>query len=480
MINSSKYKKLGLRGQLLILMLFLTLVTMTSLVYLHQWAQERIFNLIEDQIDDLTKAIKISVEQITADGKTDEARLFNYIARLKKKGIKEISILSNDQEVILSSNPKKVGTKLSVDKNELVIRADIGEGDGRHKKIYNVIIPVIVQNTQKGYIHLSMYFDDFEKLSREMRYKSLLITLLIFGVGIILSIFISYKYTEPISFLINSAKDIALGKSININRNFHGELGELVKSFNEMLRHLERKRELEKQVARFEYQAMLGQLASGIAHEIRNPLNLINLTLDHINSITVQKNFKEEIGVHIQRIKEEVRRINQLISNFLDLGKELKLQRIDIRADILINDVIETLAPKLSEKRIIIEQNYSQPVPIINVDIDKMKSCLLNIIINSIEAIKEEGKITITVKDDGTSTLLLFSDTGEGISPENISKIFTPFFTTKKTGIGLGLAITKRIIEAHGGSIWAESKPGCGTTIVIKLLKRDEGQSFNC
>jgi signal transduction histidine kinase len=469
---SVKYKELGLRGQLLIVMLFLTLVTMTSLAYIHQRTEEKIFNLVEDQIDDLTKAIEISVEQITAEGKTDEARLFNYIARLKKKGIKEVSILSNDQEVILSSNPKRVGTKLSVDKNELIIRANIGEENGLPKKIYNVIVPVVVQNTQKGYIHLSMYLDDFERLSREMHYKRLLITILIFGVGIILSIFISYKYTQPISFLINSAKDIALGKSLQIKRDFHGELGELVNSFNEMLRHLEAKKELERQMNRLEQQAMLGQLASGIAHEIRNPMNLINLTLDHIDSINRQKNSGDEIGLHIQRIKEEVRRINHLISNFLDLGRELKLQKIDIRADILIDDVINTLAPKLREKKIVIEKNYSMPVPIINVDIDKMKSCLSNIIINSIDAIKEEGKITIAVNGDETTTLLSFSDTGEGIASENIDKIFTPFFTTKKTGIGLGLAITKRIIEAHGGSISAESRIGGGTTIVIKLLRK--------
>ncbi len=472
---SLKYKRLGLRGQLLLIMLLLTLITVASLAYIHQRSEEKIFDLVEDQIDNLTKAIEISVEQITAEGKTDEARLSEYIKTLKKKGIKEISILSNDQEVIISSNPKRLGTRLSVDRNEMIIRANIGEEDGMPKKIYNVIVPIIVKNTQKGYIHLSMYLDDFEKLSMRMHYKRLLITILIFAFGIILSILISYKYTQPISLLINSARDIASGKAPQIKKEFYGELGELVNSFNEMVRKLEEKKELENQMSRLEQQAMLGQLASGIAHEIRNPLNLINLTLDHIDSINSQKDSKDEVILHIQRIKEEIKRINHLISNFLDLGRELKLQRIQIRADILIDDVINTLAAKLNEKKIIVDKNYCRPVPVINVDIDKMKSCILNIILNSIDAIREGGKITIRTTVDDDKVVLAFEDTGEGIAPENITKIFDPFFTTKKTGIGLGLAITRRIIEAHGGSISAESEQGKGTKIMIKLSEKYEG-----
>lgn len=472
---SLKYKRLGLRGQLLLIMLLLTLITVASLAYIHQRSEEKIFELVGEQIDNLTKAIEISVEQITAEGKTDEARLSEYIKTLKKKGIKEISILSNDQEVIISSNPKRLGTKLSVERNEMIIRANIGEEDGMPKKIYNVIVPIIVKNTQKGYIHLSMYLDDFEKLSMKMYYKRLLITLLIFAFGIILSILISYKYTQPISLLINSARDIASGKAPQIKKEFYGELGELVNSFNEMVRKLEEKKELEKQMSRLEQQAMLGQLASGIAHEIRNPLNLINLTLDHIDSIYSRKDSKNEVIRHIQRIKDEIKRINHLVSNFLDLGRELKLQRIQIRADVLIDDVINTLAPKLNEKKIIVDKNYCRPVPVINVDIDKMKSCILNIILNSIDAIREGGKIRISTTVDDDKVVLAFEDTGEGIAPENITKIFDPFFTTKKTGIGLGLAITRRIIEAHGGSISAESEHGKGTKIKIKLSEKHEG-----
>lgn len=374
--------------------------------------------------------------------------------------------------MILSSNPKRLGTKLSVDKNEIIIRANIGSEDGMPKKIYNVIIPVIVKNNQKGYIHLSMYLDDFEKFSRKMYYNRLLITILIFGFGIILSILISYKYTQPISLLINSAKDIALGKAPQIKRDFYGELGELVNSFNEMVRKLEEKKELENQMSRLKQQAMLGQLASGIAHEIRNPMNLINLTLDHIDSINSRKDSGEAINLHIQRIKEEIKRINHLVSNFFDLARELKLQKIGIRADILIDDVINTVAPKLSEKKIIVEKNYSRPVPIINVDIDKMKSCILNIILNSIDAISAGGEIAITIGFDNGVTLLAFADTGEGIAAEDITKIFDPFFTTRKTGIGLGLAITRRIVKAHGGSITVESEPGKGTKVLIKLGKK--------
>jgi len=467
----TRIKRLRLRTQLTLLMLSLTLTFIITFEYLHQINQERIFNLIEEQIDDLSKAIQISVEQITTIGDTDEERLKDYITKLKKKGFREISILSNDQKVIISSNPRKIGAKLSIAKNELLIHASLGGNDGILKKVYNVIVPVVIRNTQLGYVHLSLYLEDFDKLSNEMFVNRIFTTLLILGIGIGISMYISYRYTKPISELIKASKDISEGKIQQVSGDFSGEVGELMNSFNQMALKLKERLELEEHIRNLKNQALLGQLASGIAHEIRNPANFLTLTIDYINTLEIDaKNANTpEIKNLIKRMKDEISRINQMVSNFLDLGKELILEPVKIKSNVILDEIIESLSTRLKTQNITVIKKYSEPVPTIFIDIDKMKSCFMNIITNSIEAMPEGGKLSIEIKEENGFVEFAFIDTGEGIKNENIDRIFEPFFTTKRKGIGIGLAISKRVVLAHKGCIEANSIPGKGTCIKVKI-----------
>jgi len=465
------YKQIGLRSQLLIVMLLMTLVFTGTFLYIQQKNEEKIFDLIQSQINSFSKAIEVSVEQITANGATDELRLKQYIDDLKKKGIQEISILSSDQKVIASSNPMRIGSKMSVAKDELFIEASIGEEGGKPKKVYNVIVPIIIKSGLIGYIHLTMHFEDFEKLSKQMLYKRIIITLLILSLGIILSIYISHSYTKPINSLINSVKEIANGESPQIPENARGELGELAISLQDMIERLNERKKLERELKNLQQQAMLGQLASGIAHEVRNPINLISLTIDYLNSIDLfsQTISAEDIKMHFNRIKEEIVRINHIISNFFELGKDLKLNKVNIRSDVLINEVISLVEPKFRSHKINIERDFEIPPPLVNVDIDKMKSCFLNIILNSIEAMPNGGELIIKIYSSDNRVSFEFTDSGLGISQENMFHIFDPFFTTKRHGIGLGLAIAKKIVEAHSGDIKVDSTVGKGTKITILI-----------
>lgn len=461
--------RLKLRTQLLLLMLVMLSMSVIAFTYLHYLNEAAILDLMEDQINELSRAIQVSYEQLTAEANTDEARLSEYINQLKRKGIKEISILSNDQEIIASTDPHRKGTKLSVSKNEFVVRTVLGENDGSTKKLYNIIIPITVKNHRMGYVHISMYVEDFEKLSKATHIKRLIITFMIFGIGFLFSIVIAYKFTSPISSLIKGARKIVEGRLEPFTGRYTGELADLVDSFNSMVLKLKERNEMQERLKKSEQQAILGQIASGIAHEIRNPMNFINLSLDHILT-QFKKGFpQDEIESLIFRIKEEIGRVNQMLINFLNLGKEPKIYLVKIKGEVVLEEVLHLVSPRLRTQQIELVKDYCEPIPEVLMDIDKTKSVFINVLNNSIDALPNGGTIKVSILKEGGFIIYRFEDNGCGIKKEDLEKIFEPYFTTKKNGIGLGLSISERVVKAHGGEINVESQAGKGTVVTVKI-----------
>jgi signal transduction histidine kinase len=453
-------------------MLSMMVLFVGSLAYLQEVSEDKMLDLIQDEISGLTKAIEISVERITAAGSTSEVRLKNYFDQLKKRSIEEISILSDQQEVILSSNPQLIGSKISVSNNEFLIMAKIGEDEGeKPKKLYSAFVPVITKGKLEGYINIRMYFDDIEKLSREMLYKRMAWTFLIFGIGVMLCIFIAYRYTKPIRVLIDAIHSISKGRMPSLPKIPQADISGLADSLGDMITKLEEQKTLEEKLKRSEQQAMLAQLASGIAHEIRNPLNFISLSVDHLNTLNSVKasGGGEGAGELIRKTKVEIQRVNQMVTNFLDLGRELVLHPIHLRADLPLEEALGLNSHRIRDLGITVERDYCDPVPVVEIDIDRMKSCYQNLINNAADAMPNGGILKISIRENAKSVKLVFEDTGEGIRPDDLSKIWEPYFSTKKTGTGLGLAISKRIIEAHGGSIEISSTPGTGTCARVSI-----------
>jgi signal transduction histidine kinase len=464
--------RLSLRSQLLIVMLSMMLLSVGSLTYFQEVAEDKVFDLIQEEINGLTKAIEISVERITAAGSTNEARLKNYLDQLRKRNIEEVSILSDQQEVILSSNPQLIGSKISVSKNEFLIMAKIGEDEGgKPKKLYSTFVPVISKGKLEGYIHISMYFDDLEKLSREMLHRRVAWMLLVFGIGVLFCIFISYRYTKPIGILIDAIRSISLGRMPSLPSIPQADIRGLADSLGDMITKLEEQKSMEKKLKHAEQQAMLAQLASGIAHEIRNPLNFISLSVDHLSTLKYVETAGGGDGPEdlIRKTKAEIQRVNQMVTNFLDLGRELVLHLIRMRADLPVEEVLEFNGHLIRDLGIVIERDYCDPVPVVEIDIDRIKSCFKNLIVNAADAMPNGGILKISIRENAKSVELAFEDTGEGIRPDDLPKICEPYFTTKKTGTGLGLAISKRIIEAHGGSIKIISTFGRGTCARVSI-----------
>lgn len=464
--------RLSLRMQLLAVMLSMTALSAGSLVYLQKITEDRLFVLIQEEISGLTKAIEISVEQITTSGSTDEARLNSYIDQLRSRGIGEVSILSDQQEVILSSNPKMVGSRLSVSKDEFLIRAKIGAGgDGETEKIYNAFVPIISKDKLEGYVLVSIHFDDLEKLSKDLLYRRLAWTGMVFGIGVVLCIIISYRYTKPIRVLINAIRSISQGKIPSLPTIPQADIRGLAQSISDMVRKLAEEKTMEEKLKRAERQAMLVQFASGIAHEIRNPLNFIGLSVDHLSTMKCFRSDDRQGEVEglIRRIKAQIRRADQMVTDLLDLGRELVLHSATRRADVPMEEALALSSHLIRDRHIAIERDFCDPVPAIEIDMDKMTSCFQNLITNAADAMPTGGTLRVSIKESADQVNLSFEDTGEGIRSDDLAKVYEPYFTTKQTGTGLGLAISKRIVEAHGGRIDVISRQGKGTNVIITL-----------
>jgi two-component system sensor histidine kinase HydH len=218
-----------------------------------------------------------------------------------------------------------------------------------------------------------------------------------------------------------------------------------------ILRDMREIRELQEKVRRSERLASLGRLASGIAHEIRNPLSSI-------------KGFA-------QYFQGKLKPASRVIAGLLDFARPQEPRPERVSMGEILDHSLTLVQSDLQRKEIEVERNYDDGNIILNVDRDQITQAFLNIFKNSLESMEGGGKLRVSLRRNRDKTMaeIRVSDTGSGISRENLSRIFDPFFSTKKKGTGLGLAITLKIIENHGGEIGVDSSQGKGTTFRVLL-----------
>ena len=226
-------------------------------------------------------------------------------------------------------------------------------------------------------------------------------------------------------------------------------------------------RRTEDQLIRSEKLAALGQLAAGIAHEIRNPLTSINIL---IHSLTENLPSGDTHREDLRVIEEEIHRINEIVDQFLRFARPAPplLEKTDVIP--IFEETLQLLRPQMEKHRISVQKEF-RSLPAITIDKEQMKQVILNVLMNAIQAMPEGGELGLTgkVSEDGQGIQLSVHDSGIGIPPEDINKLFDPFFSKKEGGIGLGLSIAHRIIDQHHGKIEVESNPGKGTLFSLWL-----------
>ena len=311
--------------------------------------------------------------------------------------------------------------------------------------------------------------------------RSAFYTLLLLLVTTLVTGFFVWRFTRPIKELSVAARKVAGGDfDVQVPTERGDEIGTLAAAFNEMTAKLGRARELEMQLHQAEKGAVVGRLAAAIAHEIRNPLNYINLTLDHLrSSFAPADESKRETFVRLaDQLKSEVARINRHITDFLKYSRPSKLDLQDVDLRVEAEDALRLVEARAQESGIQTNIEQEGSLPTITADRESLRSVFTNLVINAVEAIDGEGG-SVSIKlaqTDPNSVKVEVTDTGCGIGPQDIAKVFEPYFSTKETGTGLGLAIVKKAIDDHGGTINVASKEGSGTTFTIILPANEKGE----
>jgi signal transduction histidine kinase len=305
--------------------------------------------------------------------------------------------------------------------------------------------------------------------------------LLLLATTLVTGLFV-WRFTRPVKYLSVAAQRVATGDfDVRVPTDRQDEMGALAIAFNDMTARLGRLRELESKLHQVEKAAVVGRLAAAIAHEIRNPLNYINLTLDHLRSsfAPVDPQKRETFERLASQLKAEVQRINRHITDFLKYSRPsaLELEPLDLRVQ--AEDALRVIAGQAAERGVDTRLEEQGKVPLVVADKDSLRSVFTNLLINSLEAI-DGGGGTVEIKlraEEPNRARVEISDTGRGIAAADIAKVFEPYYSTKETGTGLGLAIVKKAIDDHGGSVSVSSKEGSGTTFTIILPAKpdDEG-----
>lgn len=240
------------------------------------------------------------------------------------------------------------------------------------------------------------------------------------------------------------------------------------------IRNITEKKKFQKTLIQSEKLATIGLLASGIAHELRNPLNVIETARYYIDEFLHEKN--EDIAAKLEIISKNVKRSSKIINNLLEFSRQSENERESIDLNKLIGNTIALIKKELDAKNI--EYIYQgDPEAIAHFNVDSLKQALLNVLINGIQAMPKGGQLIIRVKRASSGLITIgISDTGTGIAEDDLPHIFSPFFTTKEAGVGtgLGLYISHIIIEREGGKISVDSKESEGTTFTISLPVFDE------
>ncbi len=257
-----------------------------------------------------------------------------------------------------------------------------------------------------------------------------------------------------------------LSRAIPIKNGQGG--GSLYQGFNVDITAFEQMKET---LSRTERLATLGQVAAGIAHEIRNPLVGIGSTTSLLMEDFPNEDPKRQ---DLQTILKETRRLDRIVTQIVEYARPRDIVPGSFEMAALVEETLDLLRHPVDQKHLNVTATFSPELPALEADRDQVKQVVLNAIQNSIEVLGENGTIRVEAREelrDGYRGLLTtIHDNGKGISPEDLPKIFDPFFTMgKRRGTGLGLAICRNIIEAHGGSIRAESQVGVGTVMSIWL-----------
>ncbi|MFL6375181.1 MAG: ATP-binding protein [Pyrinomonadaceae bacterium] len=486
------------RGRLLLVLALLLVATLGAQYYLNLLTQSENADLREDQEAAVVAGIAVGFRGMTSDDRVqDLVTQPGILDEEARRRIKDIIIINERWEVVDSLDSrylpeydpdKNIVYKKLVDLTDLPpliegdrLGADIERFPNRNAtgvtggQLSGEAHAVPIETDQgRWYVMVILTNDKAQAWWRAA--KPLIYTLGVLLVSSLITFWLVWRFGAPIANLSEAARQVARGNlHVRVaDSDRSDEIGRLATRFNEMTAELEKKQDLEQQLQQAEKSAVVGRLGSAIAHEIRNPLNYINLTLDHLRAkfAPADDEQKQKFVKLTSQLKAEVARIDGQITDFLNYSRPAKANLQPIDPHKVVKDSLRIVEPEAEEKGVKVSLIEHENVPLILGDAEFLRSVFSNLFINALQSMEGKGgKLSVRISPSSDVEYVQFeiADTGSGIAEENLPKIFEPYFSTKETGTGLGLAIVHKVVEVHHGTIELESKEGEGTRFIVKL-----------
>ena len=479
------------RARILIFVTVIVLTTIATLYFISRRLEQRLAGVVAEHI----KAISVSVDLAQSSFPSGD-----YVYELLGRDgritvgmedihiIHKIVVVDDNNRVIDSADPGDIG---KTSKDALGGLAPLNPGETRQAAYANgrepdfaLTYPVVTDQGQRKVVIIISPHLLAEVVREESRDRLIAIA----GLSLLLILIIalvSLRFTRPILELSKAALRVSSGDfDFSVPAMRRDEMGALARAFNEMLAGLRDKRELEERLRRVERSALTGRIAAGIAHEIRNPLSFINLTIDYIRDkfAPAAETALADYAKLCDTVKDELGRLNRMVTDFLNYGRPARLNLREVNARGLIEEVMSLVRAQADQQGISmsVEEKFSDNGATGDVlfkgDAEQLKTCFSNLAINAVQAMTGGGALKITLTTQKNNLRFEVADTGPGIAPEALGQIFEPYYSTKETGVGLGLALTRKLIEDHGGQIMVNSEVGVGTAFTV-ILPREPAVS---
>lgn len=484
---------LSFRGQLLLLLTASLMITIVVVLALDKWVTKRANEMIEKQNSQVTEAFNNSYDDLihalslAMASLVSEEYLYEEIAPGELPAtVETILVTQSDGKVRDSSRRELIGRMVRVPEKRVfdVMPYDPVEGESQsHEhapKTYYASVPtstgvfwIVIVTTQQAIVSkVEEATRTLASNNRSLSNYRLWSTTGLLAFALVITVSIGAQFTRPIKDLAEAARRVAAGDldfTVEIRRR--DEVGQLAATFNEMIADLKHKLELEEKLNQAERAAVIGRLTQAVAHEIRNPLNVINLSVDHVSSkYAPQDEAARKLFTRLlSSLKDEIARLKHLVNDLLNYGRPAHPVDESVEVGALVEETISLIRPQADEQGVAVELEREEGSAMVVGDSERLKSCFSNIAINALQAMPSGGSLHARVRRVDDNVEVSMADTGVGISQESINKIFEPYFSTKKTGFGLGLAVTKKIVEEHRGSIAVSSGQDQGSTFVVRL-----------
>lgn len=344
--------------------------------------------------------------------------------------------------------------------DESPVTQDVTLG-GKHYKAFYRLLPF------GRFYCLLRPMEDITAAKRTLTWSMLGIAAFITALVAFISHRIGKNLTEPIKDLVGFTEQVAEG---NLDGQYQiktqDEIGDLALAFNQMTQELKQSRDKLIQAERL---ATAGKMSASFAHEIRNPLSSMRM----LSQMLMQKlETSDEQRQSLQYILEEIERIDNIVKGLMDFARPTTLNLEQQPLMPALQSVLALMEANLTHHQIQLVSEFASDLPDFQFDSDKIKQAFMNVVLNAMEAMPQGGTLTVATFKHENAVCIKVTDTGIGISEEDIEHLFEPFFTRKEKGTGLGLANVKRILEEHGGTVEIESTPGEGTTVSLWLPLR--------